>query len=89
MMPMDKQKVVKALSAFTVKSFDPEQGVIRGIATTPKTDRDGDIVMPEGAVFELPLPLLFNHDPNQPIGHVIEATATKAGVEIVAKVAKE
>ena len=89
MMPMDKHRVVKALSAFTVKSFDPEQGIIRGIATTPKTDRDGDIVMPEGAVFELPLPLLFNHDPNQPIGHVIEATATKAGVEIVAKVAKD
>lgn len=84
-----ENKVVKASSAFTVKSFDREQGIIRGIATTPKTDRDGDIVMPEGAVFELPLPLLFNHDPNQPIGHVIEATATKAGVEIVAKVAKD
>ena len=85
---MDKS-IFKASSTITVKSFDPEQGILRGIATTPKTDRDGDIVMPEGAVFELPLPLLFNHDPNQPIGHVIEATATKAGVEIVAKVAKD
>lgn len=85
---MDKS-ILKASSIITVKSFDPEQGIIRGIATTPKTDRDGDIVIPEGAVFELPLPLLFNHDPNQPIGHVIEATATKAGVEIVAKVAKD
>lgn len=85
---MDKS-ILKASSTITVKSFDPEQGIIRGIATTPKTDRDGDIVIPEGAVFELPLPLLFNHDPNQPIGHVIEATATKAGVEIVAKVAKD
>lgn len=85
---MDKS-ILKASSVLTVKSFDKEQGIIRGIATTPKTDRDGDIVMPEGAVFELPLPLLFNHDPNQPIGHVIEATATKAGVEIVAKVAKD
>ncbi len=85
---MDKS-ILKASSTITVKSFDPEQGILRGIATTPKTDRDGDIVMPEGAVFELPLPLLFNHDPNQPIGHVIEATATKAGVEIVAKVAKD
>lgn len=82
-------KVLKASSSITVKSFDQEQGILRGIATTPKTDRDGDIVTPEGAVFELPLPLLFNHDPNQPIGHVIEATATKAGVEIVAKVAKD
>lgn len=85
---MDKS-ILKATSTITVKSFDPEQGIIRGIATTPKTDRDGDIVIPEGAVFELPLPLLFNHDPNQPIGHVIEVTATKAGIEIVAKVAKD
>lgn len=85
---MDK-RILKATSTITVKSFDHEQGIIRGIATTPKTDRDGDIVLPEGAVFELPLPLLFNHDPNQPIGHVIEATATNAGIEIVAEIAKD
>lgn len=86
---MDKQQVHKASSTITVKSFDPEKGLIRGIATTPRTDRDGDIVMPEGAVFELPIALLYNHDPNQPIGHVIEATVTKAGIEIVARVAKD
>lgn len=85
---MDKTKVVKASSNFTMKSFDAEQGIIRGIATTPKTDRDGDVVVPEGAVFELPIALLFNHDQNQPIGHVIEATVTKSGIEIVAQVAK-
>ena len=72
-----------------MKSFDAEQGIIRGIATTPKTDRDGDVVVPEGAVFELPIPLLFNHSPDQPIGHVIEATVTKSGIEIVAQVAKD
>lgn len=86
---MDKTKVVKASSNFTMKSFDAEQGIIRGIATTPKTDRDGDVVVPEGAVFELPIALLFNHDQNQPIGHVIEATVTKSGIEIVAQVAKD
>ena len=86
---MDKTKVVKASSNFTMKSFDAEQGIIRGIATTPKTDRDGDVVVPEGAVFELPIPLLFNHSPDQPIGHVIEATVTKSGIEIVAQVAKD
>lgn len=79
----------KAISHFTIKSFDEDEGVIRGIATTPKTDRDGDIVEPKGASFSLPLPLLLNHDPNQPIGHVTEATITDAGIEVVARVAKD
>lgn len=83
------ESINKAITSLTVKSFNDEEGILRGIATTPKTDRDGDIVVPDGAVFELPIPLLFNHDQNQPIGHVIEATVTKSGIEIVAKVAKD
>lgn len=83
------ESINKAFTSLTVKSFNDDEGILRGIATTPKTDRDGDVVVPGGAVFELPIPLLFNHDQNQPIGHVIEATITKNGIEIVAKVAKD
>lgn len=79
----------KAFSHLQIKSFDPEQGILKGTATTPTTDRAGDIVEPMGATFALPLPLLFNHDHDQPIGHVIEAAATAAGIEIIAKVAKD
>ena len=43
---------------------------------------------PEGAVFKLPMPLLWQHDSEQPIGHVTHAKATKAGIEIVARIAK-
>ncbi len=52
----------RAYSLFTVKSIDEEQRIIEGIATTPSTDRMGDIVEPEGAQFKLPIPLLWQHN---------------------------
>ena len=41
-----------------------------------------------GAKFKLPMPLLWQHDSEQPIGHVTHAKVTKAGIEIVAKIAR-
>ncbi|MGO1163084.1 phage major capsid protein [Brucella sp. C7-11G] len=79
---------IKAFAVFDVKSFDEELGVLRGIASTPSTDRVEDIVDPKGAVFKLPLPLLWQHSHNDPIGHVTEATVTDEGIEVVATVAK-
>lgn len=58
---------------------------IEGWATKPEEDRMGDVVMPEGARFTLPLPLLFAHKHDEPIGSVIEAKVTKAGIRIRAK----
>lgn len=78
----------KAFSQFQIKSID-DQGIIRGIATTPTPDRAGDIVDPQGAVFKLPLPLLHEHDRKAPLGQVIEATVTAAGIEFVAQIAKD
>jgi HK97 family phage prohead protease len=46
----------------------------------------GDIVEPSGAEFSLPLPLLWMHHSDQPIGHVIAAKATKTGIAIKAKI---
>ena len=43
----------KAYSTFEIKSFDEEERVITGIASTPTPDRDGDEVMPQGAKFTL------------------------------------
>ncbi len=78
----------KAFAVFDVKSFDEEKGVLRGIASTPTADRASDIVDPKGAVFKLPIPLLWQHKSDQPIGQVIEAQVTDAGIEIVAIVPK-
>jgi HK97 family phage major capsid protein/HK97 family phage prohead protease len=85
--PVAKQQ--RAYSLLTIKSVDNEQRVITGIASTPEVDRMGDIVEPKGAVFKLPLPLLYQHNSRQPIGQVTNAKATDAGIEITARIAKD
>ena len=65
-----------------------ETRAITGWATTPEADRLKDVVEPGGAQFKLPLPLLWQHDSGQPIGQVTHAKVSKAGIEIVAKIAK-
>ena len=69
-------------------AVDDGEGLITGVATTPSTDRMGDIVEPEGAQFKLPIPLLWQHDSRQPIGMVERAKVTPAGIEVVARIAR-
>lgn len=82
-----KQKQ-KAFGIVTIKSIDEDERIIRGLATTIEADRSGDIVEPDGAEFKLPLPLLWQHNHDKPIGKVIKATVTKVGIEIEAQLAK-
>lgn len=70
------------------KSVDADARIIEGIASTPSPDRTGDVMVPEGAQFSLPLPLLWQHRADQPIGKVLSATVTKAGIKIRAQIAK-
>ena len=60
----------RAYSVLTVKSFDDgaDHVTIRGIATTPSTDKMGDIVVSEGAIFKTPMPLLWQHRHAEPVG---------------------
>jgi len=78
----------RAYSLLQIKEMDDDERVIVGIASTPTADRMADIVVPEGAQFSLPIPLLWQHRSDQPIGHVTDAKITKKGIEIVAKIAK-
>lgn len=78
----------RAYSLLEIKAIDEEKREISGIASTPTTDRAGDIVEPNGAEFTLPIPLLSQHDSRKPIGHVLRAKVTKAGIEIFAKLVK-
>lgn len=78
----------RAYSLFEIKSIDEDKRIIEGIATTPTTDRMGDIVDSEGAQFKLPLPLLWQHDSGSPIGHVIAAKVSKDGIAVTAQLAK-
>lgn len=79
--------IQRAYSLLTIKRVDEDDDKreIVGIATTPSADRVGDIVEPKGAEFALPIPLLWQHDSRQPIGHVTEAKVTDAGIEVRAK----
>jgi hypothetical protein len=79
----------RAYSLLTVKAVeDGDQRIIEGTASDISTDRMGDVVVPSGAVFKLPLPLLWQHDKSSPIGSVVSATVTKTGIQIRAEIAK-
>lgn len=72
----------QAYSLLTIKSIDEEKGMIYGIATTPVTDRVDDIVEPQGAKFTLPLPFLWQHNDQKPIGNVVEANVQDEGIAV-------
>jgi len=78
----------RAFSLLEIKQVDEDARQITGMATTPTADRMNDVVEPMGAQFTLPIPLLWQHRSDEPIGHVTHATVGKAGIEIVAKIAK-
>lgn len=74
-------------STFLVKSFDEEQRIIEGIASSPSMDRQGDIMESKGAEFILPHPLLWQHQHDTPLGEVIAAKHVPEGIYIRAKIA--
>lgn len=78
----------RAHAIITVKAVNDEKRVIEGIATTPTPDRVGDIVEPLGAKFKLPLPLLWQHRADTPVGFVETAEPTAEGIPFVARMAQ-
>lgn len=73
-----------AFSTLKIKSMEDGRK-FKGVASTPSTDRQGDIVVPGGAKFSLPIPLLWQHRHNEPIGTVTAARVTSKGIEIDAE----
>lgn len=78
----------RAYSTMTVKAVNEEQRIITGIASTPSTDRSEDVMVPEGAQYTLPMPFLWQHESDEPIGHVIDVKVTPAGIEATMQIAK-
>ena len=77
----------RAYSTLEIKSVDTDTRKFTGIASTPSTDRMGDIVEPKGAQFKLPIPLLWQHNSSDPIGWVKSAKVTKDGIEVEGEIA--
>jgi HK97 family phage major capsid protein/HK97 family phage prohead protease len=71
--------VDRAYALLEIKALDQSSRTFSGIASTPELDRVGDMVDPAGVTFRNPLPLLFHHDPKQPIGRV-SLTTTPQGI---------
>lgn len=82
------QSRVRAYSVLEVKSINDDERIIEGIATTPSPDRVGDVVEPKGAEFDLPIPLLWQHRSDSPVGNVVEAKVTTNGIKIKAQFAQ-
>ena len=77
-----------AYSLVNIKSIDDDKRIIEGTATTPSPDRVGDIVVPQGAKFELPIPLLLDHDHKSAVGSVEVASVDETGITFRARIAK-
>jgi HK97 family phage major capsid protein/HK97 family phage prohead protease len=67
----------RAYTLLNIKSV--ARRTFSGIASTPELDRQGDSYDPAGAIFRSSLPLLWHHDPKQPIG-TVTLVATKDGI---------
>lgn len=78
----------RAYSILQVKGMDEDRRVITGIATTPTVDRVGDVIEPLGIKFNNPLPFLWQHQHDKPIGTVKFDKPTKDGVTFEAEIAK-
>lgn len=78
----------RAYSVLQIKSVDSEERLITGMATTPETDRMGDIVDPMGAKFAKSIPLLWQHQHDKPVGSAEFGKATKSGIPFTASIAK-
>lgn len=80
----------KAYSLLTQRSIKEDDDFfhISGIASTPEPDRMDDIVEPMGAVFQLPMKLLLQHDHERPVGNMTFAKPTAKGIPFEARIPK-
>lgn len=77
-----------AYSLMELKAADDDKRILTGIASTPVPDLCDDIVEPTGAVFKLPLPFLWQHWRDQPVGHVTAAKVSPTGITATIQIAK-
>lgn len=71
-----------------ITKFAPPEGAasrrLRGVASTPQVDRQNEVVVPAGAQFTLPVPLLWAHRHAEPLGVVERIEVRADGLHITA-----
>lgn len=78
----------KAIIDLSVKAVDDDERRIEGWATRPETDRVGDVVMPKGVEYRLPLPFLLDHDHQKAVGEVDRVEVSDKGIRFWAHIKK-
>jgi HK97 family phage major capsid protein len=63
----------RLFATLELRSVNDELREFEGVANSACLDSENTIVDPAGARFTLPLPLLFHHDPQTPVGEVTHA----------------
>jgi HK97 family phage major capsid protein len=75
----------RAYALLEIRAIDEPRRRITGIATTPTTDRLGDIIEPTGATYAAEIPLLLHHRKETPVGVARLAAPTKDGITFEAE----
>jgi HK97 family phage prohead protease len=78
----------RAFVALEIKALDDDARTLEGWATTPEIDRMGDIVLPKGAEYKLPIPFLLDHDHSQVVGEVDRVEVSDKGIRFFAHIVK-
>lgn len=78
----------RVFSRLTVRTLSEDKRIVEGIASTPRPDRERDIVEPMGSEFNLPIPFLLDHNHLSAIGEVEAAEVTERGIRFRAHVKK-
>lgn len=81
-------KLERAYTLLEVRGTDEDARSIEGVASTPTPDRYEDVVEPLGAKYALPMPLLWQHRSDSPVGHVEFAKAQADGIPFKARILK-
>src|SRR5690625_4364319 len=86
--PLGDTDMNKAHVALTINAVHDEARLIEGWATRPEKDRVGDIVVPTGVEYKLPLPFLLDHDHSQAVGEVDHVDVSDEGIKFRAHIKK-
>jgi HK97 family phage major capsid protein len=78
----------RAYSVLEIKSIDEETREFAGRATNISTDLMEDIVESNGAEFALPIPFLWQHQNDKPVGHVTQAQISDNEILVRGKLVK-
>lgn len=78
----------RAYGILEFRSIDDEERIIEGIASTDMLDDYGTVLEPSGARFSLPLPLLWQHDRDIPVGEVLSAEIVGNQIRVRAQIRK-